>query len=74
MCQSTSGPQVLGNDGGQRYQKEGMADKTAAVNRAWAPAVEKEVGRSKAINSGRFQVLGKIMERRPNTELWVGSR
>ena len=68
-CQSASRHQVLGNDGGQRFQKEGMADKTTAVSKAWAHVVEKEVGRSQAIKSGRFQVLGEIMESGPNTKL-----
>ena len=61
-CQSAPSHQVLGNDGGQRFQKEGMADKTTAVNRAWDHVVEKEVGRSEAIKSGRFQVLKEIRE------------
>ena len=59
VCQSASEHQVFGNDGGQRFQKEGMADKTIAVSKAWAHVMEKEVGRSEDIKSGRFQVLGE---------------
>ena len=46
-----------------------MVDKTIVVSRAWAHVVEKKVGRSEAIKSGRFQVLGELMESGPNTEL-----
>ena len=46
-----------------------MVDKIIVVSRAWAHVVEKEVGRSEAIKSGRFQVLEELMESGPNTEL-----
>ena len=36
-----------------------MVDKTIAVSNAWAHVVEKKVGRSEDMKSGRFQVLGE---------------